>query len=102
MTRLMIRAGLLAALLAIPAPARAVDTSAYCSWGTGELLLEHIRPGHEEHLFARCQPGDTIGIPADYVVTVARVCDFARPIVALRKGTVVCVLRPPRGMRASE
>jgi hypothetical protein len=51
--------------------------------------------------FARYQPGGTIGIPPDATVTLARVCDFTQPAVVLRK-TVVCVLRAPRGVRASE
>jgi hypothetical protein len=74
---------------------------AYCAWGTGALLLGDIRPGHEEQLFPRCRVGDTIGIPPDATVTVGRVCDFTQPVVVLRT-KVVCVLRPPRGVRASE
>jgi hypothetical protein len=77
------------------------DRTAHCAWGTGALLLGDIRPGHEEQLFQRCQPGDTIGIRPDYTVIVARVCDFAQPVMVLRT-KVVCVLRPPRGVRASD
>jgi hypothetical protein len=52
-------------------------------------------------LFARRQPGDTIGIPPDYTVTIGRVCDFTQPVVVVRT-KVVCVLRASRGVRATD